>query len=144
MVGMETHDIHLQTLLANITPTKILCISWQLFFLIRALMGDRQEAKFLAPGPPVHSPRQTGRKPMKTDSDTRIHHLPNIAHGCSQHWPGTSWLPSLLPGNITLAKNTRMGVIFYRNVTLGPTVTPLRQAMQEEKLHGKFHFNPLF
>ena len=37
-----------------------------------------------------------------------------------------------------------MGVIFNDRVMLGPTVTPLRQAIQEEKLHGKFHFNRLF
>jgi len=105
MVGTKTRDIHLQTFLAYITTTKILCIWLQLFFLIKVLIGDRQEAKFLAPDPLVQSPRQTGRTLIKTDSDMRIPRLPNIAHGCSQHGPGTSWLTSEWPGNVTLAKN---------------------------------------
>ena len=69
------------------------------------LIGDRQEAKFLAPGPLEYSPRQTGRTPIKIDSDMWIPRLPNNTHGCSQHGPGTSWLTSEWPGNITLAKN---------------------------------------
>ena len=70
------------------------------------LIGNRQEAKFLAPGLMEYSSRQTDRTSIKIDSHMWIPHLPNIAHGCSQHGPGTSWLTSEWPGNITFAKNT--------------------------------------
>lgn len=105
MVGIKAHDIHPQNLLAYITPTKTVCVSLQLFFLIKVLIGERQEAKFLAPGPLEYLPRQRGRPPIKIDSNVWIPHLPNSAHSCSQHGPGTSWLTSEWPGNITLAKN---------------------------------------
>jgi hypothetical protein len=83
---MKIHDIHLQALLSYITPTKILCILLQLFFLIKVLIGDRQETKFLAPGSLEYSPRQTGRTPIKIASDMWIPHCTRLQSARAGHF----------------------------------------------------------
>ena len=85
--------------------------------------------------------------PIKIDSEMWIPRLRNTAHSCSQHRPGTPWLTTKWPGNVMPLPETfilRWEYIFYRNVMLGPIVTPLRQSIMQESLYIGFYFDPLF
>lgn len=106
ILGMTTHDIHLQTScgLHHHKP-KFYVYYCKYFFSSKGInrwptgshISDTRPSGLLA--------LQTGRTLIKIDTDMWVPQFLNTAHTCSQHGSGTSWLTSEWPGKLTVSRN---------------------------------------